>query len=155
MPLGTIKLSVTFGDVVHYQRETPSFEVVDFQGPYSAIFGRPCYVKFMEVPNYAYLKLKMPRPKGVIRCLGTSRMPTNAKEMLSNMQKPMPLTKGAKSGTARGLRVTLAPRKERHLGRRPRCRPPSSSTRLHRPLVRHLRLGSSSSKLKKAADDSL
>jgi hypothetical protein len=137
MPLGTIKLSVTFGDVVHYQRETPSFEVVDFQGPYSAIFGRPCYVKFMEVPNYAYLKLKMPRPKGVIRCLGTSRMPTNAKEMLSNMQKPMPLTKGAKSGTA------------------PRCRPPSSSTRLHRPLVRHLRLGSSSSKLKKAADDSL
>jgi hypothetical protein len=30
MPLGTIDLSVTLGDVVHYQKETLSFEVVDF-----------------------------------------------------------------------------------------------------------------------------
>jgi hypothetical protein len=57
-----IDLSVTFGDAVHYQKEALSFEVVDFQGPYRAIFGRPCYVKFMVVPNYTYLKLKMPRP---------------------------------------------------------------------------------------------
>jgi hypothetical protein len=66
MPLGTIDLSVTFGDAVHYQKETLSFEVINFQGPYSAIFGRPCYTKFMVVPNYTYLKLKMPGPRGVI-----------------------------------------------------------------------------------------
>ena len=30
MPLGTINLSVTLGNVVHYQKETLSFEVVDF-----------------------------------------------------------------------------------------------------------------------------
>ena len=30
MPLGTIDLSVTFGDVVHYRKEMLSFEVVDF-----------------------------------------------------------------------------------------------------------------------------
>jgi hypothetical protein len=30
MPLGTIDLSVTFGDAVHYRKETLSFEVVDF-----------------------------------------------------------------------------------------------------------------------------
>ena len=58
-PMGMIDLSVTFGDVVHYRRETLPFKVVDCQGPYNAIFGRPCYAKFMALPNYAYLKLKM------------------------------------------------------------------------------------------------
>ena len=28
--------------------------------------GWPCYTKFMVVPNYTYLKLKMPGPNGVI-----------------------------------------------------------------------------------------
>ena len=43
-----------------------TFEVVDFPGSYHAILGRPCYAKFMVVPNYTYLKLKMPGPNGVI-----------------------------------------------------------------------------------------
>ena len=28
--------------------------------------GWPCYAKFMAIPNYTYLKLKMPGPNGVI-----------------------------------------------------------------------------------------
>ena len=43
-----------------------TFEVVGFRGAYHAILGRPCYVKFMAIPNYTYLKLKMPGPNGVI-----------------------------------------------------------------------------------------
>ena len=43
-----------------------TFEVVDFLGSYHAIFGRPCYPKFMVVPNYTYLKLKMPGPNDII-----------------------------------------------------------------------------------------
>jgi hypothetical protein len=70
MPLGTIDLSMTFSDAVHCQREILSFEVVDFQGPYNAIFRKPCYAKFMVVPNYAYLKLKMLGPRGVITVSG-------------------------------------------------------------------------------------
>ena len=66
MPLSTITLSVTFGDQVHYSKETLSFEVVDFEGPYHAILGRPYYAKFMAIPSYAYLKLKMLGPHGVI-----------------------------------------------------------------------------------------
>jgi hypothetical protein len=42
-PLGTITLSVTFGDQVNYRNEMLSMEVIDFEGPYNAIFGRPCY----------------------------------------------------------------------------------------------------------------
>jgi rhamnose utilization protein RhaD (predicted bifunctional aldolase and dehydrogenase) len=35
--------------------------------------GRPCYAKFMAVPNYTYLKLKMPGPKGIITVGSTYR----------------------------------------------------------------------------------
>ena len=51
--------------------ETLTFEVVGFHGTFHAILGRPCYAKFMAVPNYTYLKLKMPGPRGVIT-IGTS-----------------------------------------------------------------------------------
>ena len=40
--------------------------MVGFRGTYHAIIGRPGYAKFMAIPNYTYLKLKMPGPKGVI-----------------------------------------------------------------------------------------
>jgi hypothetical protein len=43
-----------------------TFEVVGFRGAYHAILGRPCYTKFMAIPNYTYLKMKMPGPNGVI-----------------------------------------------------------------------------------------
>ena len=66
MPLGTIALLVMFGDAIHYRKGTLSYEVVDFEGPYHAILGKPCYAKFMVVPNFAYLKLKMLCPRGVI-----------------------------------------------------------------------------------------
>ncbi|XP_066316712.1 uncharacterized protein [Miscanthus floridulus] len=46
--------------------ETLTFEVVGFHGTYHAILGLPCYAKFMAVPNYTYLKLKMSGPRGVI-----------------------------------------------------------------------------------------
>jgi hypothetical protein len=40
--------------------------VVGFRGAYHAILGRPCYAKFMAVPNYNYLKMKMSGPNGII-----------------------------------------------------------------------------------------
>jgi hypothetical protein len=40
--------------------------VVVFSETYHAILGRPAYVKFMAVPNYTYLKLKIPGLKGII-----------------------------------------------------------------------------------------
>ena len=62
MPLGMTTLSVMFSDQVHYHKETLSFEVIDFEDPYHAILGRPCYAKFMAIPSYAALKCKMPGP---------------------------------------------------------------------------------------------
>jgi hypothetical protein len=62
MPLSMITLAVVFGDQVHYHKETLSFEVIDSEGPYHTILGRPYYAKFMAIPSYACLKLKMLAP---------------------------------------------------------------------------------------------
>ena len=55
-----------FGNRANFHSEVLTFEVVDFLGSYHAILGRPCYAKFMAIPNYTYLKLKMLGPNGVI-----------------------------------------------------------------------------------------
>jgi hypothetical protein len=66
LPLGQIELPVCFGTPFNFRKETLMFEVVGFRGTYHAVLGRPRYAKFMVVPNYTYLKLKMPGPNGVI-----------------------------------------------------------------------------------------
>jgi hypothetical protein len=65
-PLGQIDLPVWFGTPDNFRKEALNFELVGFRGAYHAILGRLCYAKFMAVPNYTYLKMKMSGPKGVI-----------------------------------------------------------------------------------------
>jgi hypothetical protein len=71
VPLGRIRLSITFGQTDNFCKEPLTFEVVDFPDVYHALLGQPCFTKFMDVPNYTYLKLKMPSPKGVITIEGS------------------------------------------------------------------------------------
>jgi hypothetical protein len=73
LPLGQLDLPVYFGTPSNFRRETLTFEVVGFRGTYHAVLGRPCYAKFMVVPNYTYLKLKMLGPKGIITVGSTYR----------------------------------------------------------------------------------
>jgi hypothetical protein len=73
LPLGQLDLPVCFGTPSNFHRKTLTFEVVGFRGTYHAVFGRPCYAKFMAVPNYTYLKLKMSGPKGIITVGSTYR----------------------------------------------------------------------------------
>ena len=72
-PLGKIKLGVLFGTKEHFRREPIWFEVVNLSSPYHALLGRPALAKFMAVPHYAYLKLKMPGPRGIITVAGDYR----------------------------------------------------------------------------------
>jgi hypothetical protein len=44
--------------------------VVDISSPYHVLLGRPALAKFMAVPHYAYLKMKLPGPRGVITVSG-------------------------------------------------------------------------------------
>jgi hypothetical protein len=40
--------------------------VVNFSGPYHVNLGWTCYMKFMAIPSYAYLKFKILGSAGVI-----------------------------------------------------------------------------------------
>jgi hypothetical protein len=57
---------VTFRTWENFCTETIQFEVTDFETAYNAFFGRSALSKFMVIPHYAYLVLKMPGPRGVI-----------------------------------------------------------------------------------------
>jgi hypothetical protein len=65
-PVGRVDLPVCFGTPANFRKEALTFKVVGFHGTYHAILGHPCYARFMAVPNYTYLKLKMSGPNGVI-----------------------------------------------------------------------------------------
>ena len=65
-PLGEITLPVQFGTATNYRVEHINFYVADFDTAYHAILGRSALTKFMAVPHYAYLVLKMPSPAGVL-----------------------------------------------------------------------------------------
>ena len=62
---------VVFGNESNFRKETLDFEVVNWRSQYHAILGRPAFARFMAVPHYAYLKLKMPGPRGVITINGS------------------------------------------------------------------------------------
>jgi hypothetical protein len=71
IPLGLVVLPVTFGASRDYYRtEYIKFEVADFDTSFHAILGRPAIAKFMAVPHYTYLVLKMPSPASVLSLQG-------------------------------------------------------------------------------------
>jgi hypothetical protein len=69
-PMGRVQLEVFFGKKGNSHREPIWFEVVDISSPYHALLGHPALAKFMVVPHYAYLKMKLPGPRGVITVSG-------------------------------------------------------------------------------------
>jgi hypothetical protein len=70
-PVGNLYLPITFSSRVNYRTGTLTFEVVDWEGRTTPSSGAPAYAKFMAVPNYSYLKLKLPGPNGVITVSGS------------------------------------------------------------------------------------
>jgi hypothetical protein len=65
-PLGHIYMSVTFGTPENYQTEFMRFEVAHFDCGYNTIIRRPGLAKFMAIPHYSYMILKMSGPQGII-----------------------------------------------------------------------------------------
>jgi hypothetical protein len=93
IPLGSVVLPVTFGETrENYPIEYIKFEVTDFEISYHAILGRPAITKFMAVPHYTYLVLKMPSPVGVLSLEGDLKIffdcDTKAVELTATNQVP-------------------------------------------------------------------
>jgi hypothetical protein len=64
--LGRVVLDVVFVSKGNYHKEKITFEVVDFDSPFHAIFGHPAYAKSMARPYCIYNKLKISGPNGFI-----------------------------------------------------------------------------------------
>jgi hypothetical protein len=88
-----VVLPVTFGETRdNYRNEYVKFEVADFETSYHAILGRPAIAKFMAVPHYTYLLLKMPSPAGVLSLQGDLKISfdcdTEAVQLAATNQVP-------------------------------------------------------------------
>jgi hypothetical protein len=70
-PLGQIALDVCFGNRQNYRTEKLDFEVMDWPSQYHAILGQSVFSRFMAVPHYTYLVLKMPGPREIITVKGS------------------------------------------------------------------------------------
>jgi hypothetical protein len=93
IPLGSVVLPVTFGETrENYRTKYIKFEVADFETSYHAILGGPAIAKFMAVPHYTYLVLKMPSPAGVFSLQGDMKIffdcDTEAVELTATNQVP-------------------------------------------------------------------
>jgi len=64
--LGEITLPVQFSTASNYRVKHINFYVADFNTAYHAILGRSALAKFMAIPHYVYIVLKMPLPIGVL-----------------------------------------------------------------------------------------
>ena len=118
-PIGSVTLPVTFGTEQNFWTEYIKFEVAEFESSYHAILGRPALAKFMPIPHYVYLLLKIPGKTGVLSLRGdllkslecdkeaidhaaTIRVPSSVNEILAaakdlSLKESMPSKKPSQS----------------------------------------------------------
>ena len=80
---GLITLEVFFGSPDNFRSEELIFDIVPFRSGYHALLGRTTFAKFNAVPHYAYLKLKMQGPRGVITVNGNTERSLRTEEHIA------------------------------------------------------------------------
>ena len=71
---------MVFGSLDNFRSEELIFDIVPFHSGYHALLGRTAFARFNAVPHYAYLKLKMPGPRGVITVNGNTERSLRTEE---------------------------------------------------------------------------
>jgi hypothetical protein len=141
-PLGRIALNVCFGNRQNYRREKLDFKVMDWPSQYHMILRRLAFLRFMAVPHYTYLVLKMPGPKGIIIVKGSFELSDLCDKefhkiaqnfgMMASYGEPK-----AKSMTTRVTQQLKGNHKEPEV-KKPQVQPPEKKRRLnqHRRIIR-------------------
>ena len=68
--MGSITLEVVFGSPDNFRSEELIFDIILFRSGYHTLLGQTAFARFNTVPHYAYLKLKMLGPHGIITVNG-------------------------------------------------------------------------------------
>ena len=71
---------MAFGSPDKFRSEVLIFDIVPFRSGYHALLGRTAFARFNVVPHYAYLKLKMLGPRGVITVNGNTERSLRTEE---------------------------------------------------------------------------
>ena len=85
--LGKIELNVTFGEGATQRTEAITFDVVDINYPYNAIFDCNTLVKFAAVIHQSYLCMKLPSAGGVITVFGNQEEARRCEDNASTANK--------------------------------------------------------------------
>ena len=84
---------MVFGSLDNFLSEELIFDIVPFRSGYHAVLGRTAFAKFNEVLHYAYLKLNMPGPRGVIMVNGNTerslRMEEHTAALVAEVQSSL------------------------------------------------------------------
>ena len=77
---GSLVLEVVFGSPDNFRSEELTFDIAPFRTGYHALLRRTVFACFNAIPHYAYLKLKIPGPRGVITISGNTERSLRAEE---------------------------------------------------------------------------
>ena len=72
-----------FGSSDNFRSEELIFDIAPFRSGYHALLGRMAFARFNAVPHYAYLKLKMPSPRGIIIVSGNTERSSRREEYVA------------------------------------------------------------------------
>ena len=112
---GSVTLEVVFRYPDNFRSEELIFDIVPFRSGYHALLGGIAFAKFNVVPHYAYLKLKMPHPRGVITVNGNTERSLRteehtaalAAEVQSSLSRQLSSSAFKKLDTVKRARSTL------------------------------------------------
>ena len=71
---------MVFGSPDNFRSEELIFDIIPFRSGYHLLLRRTAFAKFNAVPHCAYLKLKMPGPRGVITVNGNTERSLRTEE---------------------------------------------------------------------------
>ena len=126
VPIGQVRLPVTFGARDNYRTELIDFDVAHIRLPYNAILGYPALAKFMAVTHHGYNVLKMPGSGGVIT------VPCEEKDAVCSLERAFQAASLEDPDPEAGGFPRPPPRRRRHRPARPLRRQAPLGPRLPR-----------------------
>ena len=126
VPIGQVRLPVTFGKRDNYRTELIDFDVAHIRLPYNAILGYPALAKFMAVTHHGYNVLKMPGSGGVIT------VPCEERDAVCSLERAFQTASIEDPDHRNGRPPEVAPKKKKTSpGLTPREADPSVSAPVH------------------------
>ena len=80
---GSLLLEVVFGSPDNFRSERLTFYIAPFRSGHQALLGRTDFARFNAIPHYAFLKLRMPSPCGIITVSGNTECSLRAEEYVA------------------------------------------------------------------------